>query len=292
MTAEHIPIVTTLTTIQELRSRLAAERAAGRSIGFVPTMGYLHEGHLSLLRAARAKHDVVVLSIFVNPTQFAPTEDLARYPRNIERDSVLARQTGCDVIFLPSVEEMYPNGFTSSVSVEGLSSLLEGEFRPTHFNGVTTVVLKLLNIVQPDAVYLGQKDAQQSIIVRTMVRDLDVPVMIDVIPTTRESDGLAMSSRNIYLDPDQRRRAPVLNRALQRAEQLIVHGERNARSIVQAMTAMILEQQPLSIDYIRAVDAASLREKDQLAAGDTVLIPLAVRFGSTRLIDNIIITIP
>jgi pantoate--beta-alanine ligase len=254
-------------------------------------MGYLHEGHLSLIRKAKRENDVVVLSIFVNPTQFAPTEDLDRYPRDIVRDSQLAEQSGCDIIFAPSVPEMYPPGFATVVNVEGLSTVLEGEFRPTHFRGVTTVVLKLLNIVQPDVVYFGQKDAQQSIIIKKMTADLNVPVSVDVVPTIREADGLAMSSRNVYLDPVQRKNAAVLNRSLKLAERMITAGEKETKIVIEAMTAAINEHQPTAIDYIRIVDADDLHAVEQLEPGMTVLIPLAVRFGTTRLIDNTIITV-
>lgn len=281
----------TLSHIPELRTRLNALRREGKSIGFVPTMGFLHEGHLSLIRKAKNDNDVVVLSIFVNPTQFAPTEDLDRYPRNIQRDSELAQQSGCDIAFIPAVEEIYPAGFSSYVTVEGLSTLLEGAFRPTHFKGVTTIVLKLLNIVQADSAYFGQKDAQQSIIIKKMVRDLNVSTRIDVVPTIREADGLAMSSRNVYLDPIQRKNAVVLHQSLLFAESKIAHGERNPRVIIDGMKAMILECHPTQIDYIEIVDAHDLQKKDLLRSGETVLIPLAVRFGTTRLIDNIILTI-
>jgi pantoate--beta-alanine ligase len=280
-----------VTHIAELRSRLASERGV-RTIGFVPTMGALHDGHLSLIRKAKQENDVVVLSIFVNPTQFAPSEDLDRYPRNVERDAELAEQAGCDIIFVPSVSEMYPEGFSTYVQVEGLSSVLEGAFRPTHFKGVTTVVLKLLNIVQPGTVYFGQKDVQQSIVIRTMVRDLDVPVRIDVVPTMREPDGLAMSSRNVYLDPVRRKNAPVLYAALQHASAMISAGERDPRAVIGAMERMITEKEPTQVDYITIVDAGTLAEKHTLSAGETVVIPLAVRFGTTRLIDNIVISIP
>ncbi|MHB1050602.1 MAG: pantoate--beta-alanine ligase [Bacteroidota bacterium] len=281
----------TLSHIPELRTRLNALRKEGKSIGFVPTMGFLHEGHLSLIRKAKNENDIVVLSIFVNPTQFAPTEDLDRYPRNIQRDSELALQSGCDIAFIPAVEEIYPAGFSSYVTVEGLSTLLEGAFRPTHFKGVTTIVLKLLNIVQADSAYFGQKDAQQSIIIKKMVRDLNVSTRIDIVPTIREADGLAMSSRNVYLDPIQRKNAVVLHQSLLFAESKIAHGERNPRTIIDGMNAMILECHPTQIDYIEIVAAHDLQKKDTLRSGETVLIPLAVRFGTTRLIDNIILTI-
>lgn len=281
----------TLTHIDEVRSRITAARREGRSVGFVPTMGFLHDGHCSLLRKAKAENDFVVLSIFVNPTQFAPTEDLDRYPRDLEADSRNAEASGCDLIFVPSVDEMYPNGFASYVTVEGLSSVLEGEFRPTHFRGVTTVVMKLMNIVQADAVYFGQKDAQQSIIIKKMAADLNVPGRIDIVPTMREADGLAMSSRNVYLTAEQRMNASVLFRSLQLAERMAASGERDTKTIAEAMRALILQHAPTQIDYIRFVGTSDLKDRATLVPGESVLVPLAVRFGYTRLIDNIVITI-
>lgn len=280
----------TIAVIQEIRDYLQSVRE-GNSVGFVPTMGYLHEGHLSLIRKAKSECDVVVVSIFVNPTQFAPNEDFSRYPRDLERDAALAQSVGCDVLFVPSVEEMYPPDFSSAVVVEHLSSVLEGKFRPTHFKGVTTVVLKLLNIVQPDVAYFGQKDAQQAIIIKRMVTDLNVPVRIDVVPTVREADGLAMSSRNIYLNGEERKKAVVLYQSLKLAQTMIHTGERNCANILSAMQRLIQSQHPTQIDYIDIVDAKTLKSKTELHDNDTVLIPLAVRFGTTRLIDNIMITV-
>ncbi|NUN70792.1 MAG: pantoate--beta-alanine ligase [Bacteroidetes bacterium] len=280
----------TVAHISEVRSHVAAARREGKTVGFVPTMGYLHDGHCSLIRRAKEAHGFVVLSIFVNPTQFAPTEDLDRYPRDLERDARLAREAGCDLIFVPPVEEMYPAGFSTVVGVDGLSSVLEGEFRPTHFKGVTTVVMKLINIVGADTVYFGQKDAQQSVIIRRMAEDLNIPGRIEIVPTMREPDGLAMSSRNVYLTPEQRANAPVLYRALQLAQQQAVSGERNAQRIIDAMRSLILQHGPTQIDYIRIVGAADLQDRPVLTPGETVLVPLAVRFGTTRLIDNIVFT--
>src|SRR5690349_7736452 len=206
---------------EELRAALAPARREGCSIGLVPTMGYLHEGHLSLLRAARAECDVVVMSLFVNPTQFGPGEDLDRYPRDEERDAKLAAEAGVDIVYAPEVEEVYPDGFVTAVEVGGLTEVLDGDpgrRGPSHFRGVTTVVAKLFNVVQPDVAYFGQKDAQQLAVIRRMVRDLDIPVRIEGLPTVREADGLAMSSRNAYLDPRDRERAAALSRALRAAE--------------------------------------------------------------------------
>ncbi len=254
-------------------------------------MGYLHEGHLALIKKAKSENDIIVVSIFVNPTQFAPHEDFARYPRDIQRDTELAQQAGCDLLFTPTVEEMYPQRFSSYVTVENLSSVLEGKFRPTHFKGVTTVVLKLFNIVQPRVAYFGQKDAQQSVVIKKMVKDLNVPIRIDIVATMREADGLAMSSRNVYLNPQERKNAVVLNQSLKFAQAKISRGERNSQTIIEKMKTMIQSKNPTQIDYIEIVDAENLEPKTNLNTGDTILIPLAVRFGSTRLIDNIIIEV-
>lgn len=280
----------TIHTIPEVRQFLHSLRKE-KKIGLVPTMGYLHEGHLSLIRKAKSECDIVVVSIFVNPTQFAPNEDYARYPRDIERDSALAAAAGCDTLFVPTEEEMYPNGFSSYVAVEQLSSVLEGKFRPTHFKGVTTVVAKLFNIVQPNIAYFGQKDAQQSIIIKKMVNDLNMPIHIEIVPTMREADGLAMSSRNVYLNPDERKNAAVLFQSLKHAESMIKSGERNVSTIVSDMRALIQSKNPAQIDYIEIVDAATLQSKSTLSIGEEVLIPLAVRFGSTRLIDNVLLVV-
>lgn len=281
----------TLSHISDLRPCLASFRVEGKSIGLVPTMGFLHEGHLSLIRKAKSENDIVVVSIFVNPTQFAPHEDLEKYPRDPAGDAEKAASAGCDILFVPSATEIYPDGFSTFVSVEGLSSVLEGEFRPTHFKGVTTVVLKLFNIVRADKAYFGQKDAQQSIVIKKMVNDLNVPVQITIVPTTREQDGLAMSSRNVYLDAVQRKNAVVLSKSLALASEMIAGGEREPQRIIEAMSVSIAAGNPTSVDYISIVDAKNLSPKGTLVDGESILIPLAVRFGATRLIDNIIITI-
>jgi pantoate--beta-alanine ligase len=281
----------TLTTIAEIQSRLVSFRDEKRSVGLVPTMGFLHEGHLSLIRKAKSENDAVVVSIFVNPTQFAPHEDLDRYPRDLEKDTKLAQEAGCDLMFVPAIEEMYPNDFSSYAVVEGMSTVLEGKFRPTHFKGVTTVVLKLFNFIQPSVAYFGQKDAQQSILIKKMVKDLNVPVRISIVPTMRETDGLAMSSRNVYLDPEQRRNSVMLYKSLKFAEKIIAQGERDPKKVIDQMKEMILANNPSQIDYIEIVDAENLETKNSLNVGETVLIPLAVRFGSTRLIDNIVVSV-
>lgn len=268
-------------TIAEFREW---RRSLAGTVGLVPTMGYLHEGHLSLVRASKAACEHTAVTIFVNPTQFGPTEDLSRYPRDEVRDLALLDQEGVDAVFIPPVEEMYPDGYSTYVSVENLTARLEGASRPTHFRGVTTVVMKLLQIAQPDRAYFGQKDAQQLAVVRRMVRDLDVPVEIVGLPIVREPDGLALSSRNVYLTPEQRAAAPVLNRALRHAEHRFRDGERDANLLRAEMEAMIRDEPLAEIDYISIADAVSLEE---LAIIDRrALASLAVRFGPTRLIDN------
>lgn len=281
-----------VTTIDSIRTAVKELRRHGGSIGLVPTMGALHEGHLSLVRKAKRENSTVIVSIFVNPSQFGPNEDFDRYPRDIEKDSDLVREAGGDIVFAPAVNEMYPAGFSSFVTVDGISSVLEGKFRPTHFRGVATVVVKLFNIVQPDVAYFGQKDAQQCALIKKMADDLNIPVRIVIGETVRESDGLAMSSRNVYLNPDQRSSAPVLYASLQRAADAINNGERSVKKIVAAMDGMIRAQGASQIDYIDIVDAADLTAKETLRSGDAVLIPLAVRFGTTRLIDNIVVHVP
>lgn len=270
-------------TIAEFR--VARRRLAG-TLGLVPTMGYLHAGHLQLVRRARAECDHVAASIFVNPAQFGPAEDLQRYPRDHQRDLGLFEAEGVALVFAPSVAEMYPAGYSTWVEVEGVTEPLEGERRPGHFRGVATVVCKLFNIVGAEQAYFGQKDAQQTVVVRRMARDLDIPSVIVVVPTVREADGLAMSSRNVYLDPAQRVAAPVLYRALRRAEELWGRGERDAETLRGAMRATLATEPSASLDYASVADAQTLCE----AAGtivDPVLASVAVRFGATRLIDNI-----
>ena len=272
-----------------LRAELDGPRRDGRTIGLVPTMGYLHEGHLSLLRAARAECDVVVMSLFVNPTQFGPGEDLDRYPRDEEHDLRLASEAGVDVVYAPSVAEVYPDGFSTSVEVGGtLAEVLDGDPArrgSAHFRGVTTVVAKLLNTVGPDVAYFGQKDAQQAAVIRRMVRDLDFPVRIEVLPTVREANGLAMSSRNAYLEGEDRRRAVALSRALQAAE-------RGARedSLQAGLDAARRELESAGIEpeYLEARDAELLEPVAELN-GRPVLIALAARVGGARLIDNVLI---
>ena len=262
-------------------------RKEGKSIGFVPTMGYLHEGHLSLVRAARKHTDTVVASIFVNPAQFGPGEDFEKYPRDIKRDEELVRTAGVDVLFYPSIKEMYPEGYVTYVNVEKLTDGLCGASRPGHFKGVTTVVAKLFGIVKPTIAYFGQKDAQQAVIIRKMVEDLNMDVEVKVMPIIREKDALAMSSRNVYLSEAERKDAAALNQALKRAESLIEKGERSSAVIKKEMERIIKEKDSAKIDYMAIVDAKNLKEL-QLITGET-LIALAVFMGRTRLIDNTIV---
>ena len=247
-------------------------------------MGYLHEGHLSLMRRARPQCDILVVSIFVNPTQFGPNEDFERYPRDFERDERLCREVGVDVVFYPTADAMYPRPYLTYVHVEKLSETMCGASRPGHFRGVTTVVTKLFNIVQPHIAVFGQKDYQQSLIIRQMVRDLNFDVEIDVAPIVREADGLAMSSRNKYLSPEERQQALVLYRSLTRAEELIREGERNVDTLLQAMKTVISEAPDARIDYIAIVDAETLEPLSTVR--HNTVIALAVYIGTTRLIDN------
>ena len=279
-----------ITTIAEFRPAREAARGKG-SLGLVPTMGYLHEGHVSLVRRARDENGVVAASIFVNPTQFAPTEDLAAYPRNLERDMELLESAGCDLLFCPSADEIYPPPGLDVYVVPGeIATRLEGAERPGHFRGVATVVLKLFNIVGPDRSYFGQKDGQQVAVIRRMARDLNVPGEIIVAPTVREPDGLAMSSRNSYLNQDERRAAAVVYRALLAASHLFDAGQREAETLRKAMTDTIA-QEPLvaGIDYASVANAETLQEIEG-ATSDGAMASIAVRLGPTRLIDNITLT--
>ena len=282
-------------TVAELRSLLDTERGAGRSVGFVPTLGFLHEGHTSLMRAARAASDVVVASIFVNPLQFAADEDLDDYPRDIGRDTALAEDAGVDVLFLPSVSEMYPQPVQTTVSVAGVSERFEGESRPTHFAGVATVVAKLFSIVGPCSAYFGEKDFQQLAVVRRMAADLSMPVDVVGCETVREDDGLAMSSRNAYLTGPQRAAAPVVHRALCSGAAAVMAGERDPSAVRDLMAGIVATQPEAELDYADVVDAATLSTPPALDAtvssGDLRLLT-AVRFGTTRLIDNVGVTVP
>ena len=262
-------------------------RAEGRPAGFVPTMGALHEGHMSLVRAAMAECQPVIASIFVNPTQFDPSEDLQKYPRTLDADRVRLEEAGVSYLFAPEAAEMYPQGFRTWVNVEGLSDRLEGRVRPGHFRGVTTVVLKLLEIVQPQKAFFGRKDAQQARLIQQMARDLHLDSEIIVCPIVREPDGLAMSSRNAYLSPDERRAATVLHRSLDSARRAIEHGERDALRLTAAMREIIRGEPLAQTDYLELVDAETLEPVTRLRR--TCLALLAARFGATRLIDNLLI---
>ncbi|MEW6725074.1 MAG: pantoate--beta-alanine ligase [Bacillota bacterium] len=274
-----------LKTKDEVRRAVRQARREGKTVGFVPTMGYLHEGHLALMRKAGEDNDLVVVSIFVNPTQFGPNEDYASYPRDLARDAELAASAGVDIIFAPEVSEMYPRGFSTIVDIQRLGDYLCGAKRPGHFRGVCTVVTKLFNIVQPDRAYFGQKDAQQARVIRQITADLDLPIEVRVLPTVREADGLAMSSRNTYLTPREREAALVLNWSLVRARDLVQSGEQEAAVIAEAITAMI-EAEPLArIDYVSVVSGDTLEPVQRLDG--PILIAVAVFIGKTRLIDNL-----
>ena len=272
-----------LRTVAEVRAAVAEARTAGRTVGLVPTMGALHEGHLSLLRRARAESGFVVMSLFVNPTQFGPSEDLAAYPRDEAKDAAAAESAGADVVFAPPVDEIYPHGFATSIHVSGVAEVLDGAARPGHFDGVATVVTKLLHIVAPDAAYFGQKDAQQVLVVRRLVRDLDLPVRIVACPIVREPDGLAMSSRNVYLDPAARRQASALNRALETADAALKGGLTDAPGILAAARAVLAEA-GIEPEYLELRSPDDLHELD--AVPDAALLLVAARVGAARLIDN------
>jgi pantoate--beta-alanine ligase len=279
--------------IINLRQRMMSvareiQREGNRTIGFVPTMGALHEGHLSLVREARARCDVVVVSVFVNPAQFGPKEDFTSYPRDLARDSALLAASNVDYVFAPAVEEIYPPGFSTYVTVEGLSDQLEGASRPGHFRGVTTVVALLLNIIRPDFAFFGQKDAQQAIVIKRMVRDLAFDSEVIVLPTARAESGLAMSSRNNYLNDEQRKAAAVLNQALSKARDAYEGGEHSAARLVELVSSTIETKPQARIDYLSVNDAETLERLDVIE-DRPALISLAVFIGKTRLIDNIVL---
>jgi pantoate--beta-alanine ligase len=278
-------IINDASSLQKLTAKFSA---AQKTIGFVPTMGALHDGHLSLVKAARAQTEVVIVSIFVNPTQFGKNEDLSRYPRNLERDAEILAPLGVDYLFTPTPDEIYPEGFATYVNVEGLSEMLEGASRPGHFRGVATVLTILFNLVRPHQVFMGQKDAQQTVVVKKMVRDLRLPTEIVIVPTMREADGLAMSSRNQYLNDEQRAAATVLYRALNIAQELFAKGEREAIVLTQAMRAIVAAEPLGVLDYIAVNDALTLAPVT-IINDQAVIASLAVRFGTTRLIDNVIL---
>jgi pantoate--beta-alanine ligase len=277
-----------LETIEQMRFACQDAKQRGRRLGFVPTMGALHEGHLSLVRAAKARCDVVAASIFVNPTQFGPTEDFSKYPRSFERDRELLEKEGVKLLFAPSVEEMYPRDAVTFVTVEGLSERLCGKSRPGHFRGVTTVVAKLFHITQPDLAFFGQKDAAQVAIIRRMVRDLNLGVEIVVCPIVREADGLAMSSRNAYLSPAQRRSALVLSRSLAQVKKLLEQGERSTAKLGAAGRQGFAGEPSVRLDYLEVVDPNTLEPVEHI--NRPALVAVAAFVGGTRLIDNIVLT--
>ena len=274
-------------SIKEMADFSRRLRKKGQRIGFVPTMGYLHEGHLSLIRKARKETDAVVVNIFVNPAQFGPREDFKKYPRNFIRDRRLSKSCGVDIIFYPNAKEMYPQSYRTYVNVEEITENLCGASRPGHFRGVATIVAKLFNIVQPDIAYFGRKDAQQAAVIEQMVKDLNIPVKIKVLPTVREKDGLAMSSRNAYLNINQREDALVLRQSLLKARTLIKSGEKNSGRIKAAMKSMIDKKKTAKIDYVSIVDTKDLKDVERIK--NRVLIALAIKIGPTRLIDNMVV---
>ncbi len=274
-------VIETIAEMKKIRLKLV------EPVGLVPTMGYLHEGHLSLARQARIENSSVVVSIFVNPTQFGPHEDFKQYPRDPERDLALLEKEKADIVFMPSVAEMYPPQFSSWVEVEKITGRLEGASRPGHFRGVATVVAKLFNIVQPTRAYFGQKDAQQAVVIKKMVADLNMHLEIVAVPTVREPDGLAMSSRNIYLNPEERQAALVLHNSLCLAQRFYSQGETDAQAIRQQMTALIQKEPLAAIDYVSIADPETLEELDKVNA--QALVSLAIKIGKTRLIDNVVV---
>lgn len=276
-----------ITSISATRQLSRQFRSKGARLGLVPTMGALHEGHLSLVRAAKAKSDVVAVSIFVNPTQFGPHEDFARYPRNLKKDCELLEREGVSLVFAPSVEEMYPQSAVTWITVEGLSERLCGKSRPGHFRGVATVVAKLFNIIEPDIAFFGQKDAAQVAVIKRMVRDLNMPVQIEVCPIVRENDGLALSSRNAYLSPDERKMALVLHASLQRAQKVFDDGERAAPKIAAEAKKAFVWQPAVRLDYFEIVDPESLEPVETITQKS--LVAVAAFVGNTRLIDNFLL---
>jgi pantoate--beta-alanine ligase len=274
----------TVSSLSDLRTKRLSLKG---TLGLVPTMGYLHEGHLSLIRQAKAECDHVAVSIFVNPTQFGPSEDLSKYPRDLERDLNLIRPLGVDLVWTPTAEEMYPPGYQTWVEVDALTHPLEGAMRPGHFKGVTTIVAKLFNAVQPHKAYFGQKDAQQHTVIRQMVRDLNFPLEVVICPIVREADGLAMSSRNKYLNEADRQAATVLSRALHAAKELYEGGERSAEAIKEKMKEVIRSEPLAQLQYVSCADFDTLQELDVI--NGKALLSMAVLFGKTRLIDNLVL---
>jgi pantoate--beta-alanine ligase len=277
----------TITDIVEMKDAVERFRRQGRSIGFVPTMGFLHEGHLSLVRESLFRTEATVVSIFVNPSQFGPGEDFKLYPRDFERDAAILKELETDVLFAPQDEQMYPEGFRTYVQVEKIQDKLLGKSRPGHFKGVCTVVLKLFNIIRPDWAFFGQKDAQQAVILKKMVDDLNVDIRLEILPIVREKDGLALSSRNLYLNPEERKAARILSVSLKEAQEWIAKGETEAAAVIDIITQKILTEPLARIDYVEVVDGASLEPLKRI--NHLALIDLGVYIGKTRLIDNVIV---
>jgi len=281
-------IISSIDEIHSLTNKITKE---GKSIGFVPTMGFLHDGHISLIKEAKKNNDVTIVSIFVNPTQFSPTEDLASYPRDLEKDKSLLINAEVDYLFFPNTEDFYPNDFQTFVEVNKISKILEGEFRPTHFKGVTTVVAMLFNCINPDNAYFGQKDAQQAAVINQMVKDLKYDIKINVSPIVRENDGLAMSSRNVYLNEKERKDALVLSRSLSIADELIKNGEKNTTNILNEMKKKINSVESSDLNYVSIVEADSFTIIDTIEKGRSYYILVACKIGKTRLIDNKFVSI-
>ncbi|MDZ4746265.1 MAG: pantoate--beta-alanine ligase [bacterium] len=282
--------MTTITTVLEMQAYVEAARRAGKSVGCVPTMGALHAGHASLVTFAAAKHDVVVTSIFVNPTQFGPGEDYDAYPRNLERDIAIVEQAGGAVVFAPTVAEMYPNGPNTTIHVGGVTEMLEGASRLGHFDGVATVVCKLFEAMRPDEAYFGQKDFQQTLVVKRMTEDLLIPVTITVLPTLRESDGLAMSSRNAYMNADEREQSRIISKALFAARDLAKKGENRSAILQETMTSILSTVSNFIVEYAVAAEAVTLESKPTFSATSDIVLLIAGRLGRTRLIDNVIVS--
>ncbi|MFP4698302.1 MAG: pantoate--beta-alanine ligase [Eubacteriales bacterium] len=276
-------------TIDELRDTIKPLKLQGKDIGFVPTMGYLHKGHCSLIEKATEENDVIVVSIFVNPTQFGPNEDFDKYPRDLERDLEMAKSSGATIIFVPDVQEIYLQNNKTYVEVKDITEKLCGLKRPGHFRGVTTVVTKLFNIVTPDKAYFGQKDAQQAIVIKKMVKDLNINIDIVVCPIIREKDGLAMSSRNVYLNTEERKQATILYKSLMEAKEKIINGERDVKKLSEYIKNRINSEPLANIEYVEIVDSETLANVFNIT--NEILIALAVRFGKTRLIDNLIMEV-
>ncbi|MEK6732324.1 MAG: pantoate--beta-alanine ligase [Candidatus Omnitrophota bacterium] len=274
-------------SISSLTKKIQEIKKQGKAIGLVPTMGFLHEGHMSLIRRARKDTDCVIVSIFVNPAQFGPKEDFRKYPRDMKKDLELCEKEAADIIFAPEAREMYPEGFATYVKVERITDTLCGASRPGHFRGVATVVAKLFNITMPDIAYFGQKDGQQAAVIRRMAKDLDMPVKIKVEPIVREKDGLAMSSRNVYLNPEERVQALCIYKSLKLAQRLFNKGERDSKEIIKRMSQLINENRKADIDYVSIVDTEELRDMKRISG--QAMVTVAVRIGNTRLIDNIIL---